>query len=547
MSRPKKASKKANRVILVNADQPEEIRVALVEEGRLEAFAVETVVREHTKGNIYKGKLINIEPSLQAAFVDIGLKRNGYLPFKEIHPEYYGYAEVVDRSGRSRLPELLEPGQELLVQIVKEETPTKGPSLTTYLSLPGRYVVLMPGNPSQGVSKKVTDEVKRKRLKDILLGLKLPEGIGVIIRTAAAEAAKKNIMADLRYLLRLWNEIKRQAAKVKAPALLYKDQDVITRFLREHLSSEVKEILVDTDQAFELVKKFLKLVAPRQTGLVKRFTEDRPIFSLFNLEEQIESIYQPVVPLPSGGTIFIEPTEALVAIDVNSGRCVKEKDLEETSFRTNLEAAEEIARQLRLRDLGGLVVIDFIAMRQSKHRTQVEKRLRECLKKDRAKITMTRFSKLGLIELARQKLQAPIQWGSHRPCPCCRGQGLIRTVEVLATGVLRRLRSRLAERDLASIRLKAAPELASYLLNRKRRELFALEEHYGTAILIEPDLSLPPEEIRFEEEAKPRVSQDSIREEKGPEEKEKKTEEKISRKKKRPRKKTKPSVKEKGE
>ncbi len=546
MSRPKKASKKANRVILVNADQPEEIRVALVEEGRLEAFAVETIVREHTKGNIYKGKLINIEPSLQAAFVDIGLKRNGYLPFKEIHPEYYGYAEVVDRSGRSRLPELLEPGQELLVQIVKEETPTKGPSLTTYLSLPGRYVVLMPGNPSQGVSKKVTDEVKRKRLKDILLGLKLPEGIGVIIRTAAAEAAKKNIMADLRYLLRLWNEIKRQAAKVKAPALLYKDQDVITRFLREHLSSEVKEILVDTDQAFELVKKFLKLVAPRQTGLVKRFTEDRPIFSLFNLEEQIESIYQPVVPLPSGGTIFIEPTEALVAIDVNSGRCVKEKDLEETSFRTNLEAAEEIARQLRLRDLGGLVVIDFIAMRQSKHRTQVEKRLRECLKKDRAKITMTRFSKLGLIELARQKLQAPIQWGSHRPCPCCRGQGLIRTVEVLATGVLRRLRSRLAERDLASIRLKAAPDLASYLLNRKRRELFALEEHHGTAILIEPDLSLPPEEIRFEEEAKPRVSQDSIREEKGPEEKEKKAEEKASRKK-RPRKKIKPSVKEKGE
>ncbi len=540
MSRQKKASKKANRVILVNADQPEEIRVALVEEGRLEAFAVETVVREHTKGNIYKGKLINIEPSLQAAFVDIGLKRNGYLPFKEIHPEYYGYAEAVDRSGRSRLPELLEPGQELLVQIVKEETPTKGPSLTTYLSLPGRYAVLMPGNPSQGVSKKVTDEVKRKRLKDILLSLKLPEGIGVIIRTAAAEAAKKNIMADLRYLLRLWNEIKRQAAKVKAPALLYKDQDVITRFLREHLSSEVKEILVDTDQAFELVKKFLKLVAPRQTGLVKRFTEDRPIFSLFNLEEQIESIYQPVVSLPSGGTIFIEPTEALVAIDVNSGRCVREKDLEETSFRTNLEAAEEIARQLRLRDLGGLVVIDFIAMRQSKHRTQVEKRLRECLKKDRAKITMTRFSKLGLIELARQKLQAPIQWGSHRPCPCCRGQGLIRTVEVLATGVLRRLRSRLAERDLASIRLKAAPELASYLLNRKRRELFALEEHYGTAILVEPDLLLPPEEIRFEEEAKLRVSQESIKEEKGPEEKEKKTEEKASRRKKRSRKKAKP-------
>ncbi len=510
----KRKSKKPEQIILVNADQPEEIRVALVEDGRLEAFDVETVVREHTKGNIYKGRLVNIEPSLQAVFVDIGLSRNGYLPFKEIHPEYYGYAEAVDRNGRSRLPELLEPGQELLVQIVKEETPTKGPSLTTYLSLPGRYVVLMPGNPSQGVSKKVTDEDKRKRLKDILLSCKLPEGVGVIMRTAAAEAAKKNILADLRYLLRLWREIKRQAASQQAPILLYKDQDVITRFLREHLSPGVKEILVDTEEALELVQKFLKLVAPRQSRLVRLFQEDRPIFSLFNLEDQIESIYQPVVSLPSGGTLFIEPTEALVAIDVNSGRFVKEKNLEETSFRTNLEAAEEIARQLRLRDLGGLVVIDFIAMRQSKHRSQVERRLRECLKKDRAKVTMTRFSKLGLIELARQKLQAPIQWGSHRPCPCCRGQGLIRTVEVLATAVLRRLRSRLAERKLAKLTLKAAPDLASYLLNRKRRELFALEEHYGTAIYVEPDLSLPPEETRFEEGLKPESRVEAVKKDK---------------------------------
>ncbi len=500
-----------NKIILVNADQPEEIRVALVEDGRLEAFDVETIVREHTKGNIYKGLIVNIEPSLQAAFVDIGLGRNGYLPFKEIHPEYYGYAEAIDQSGRSKLPELLEIGQEVLVQIVKEETPTKGPSLTTFLTIPGRYVVLMPGNPFKGVSKKVTDEAKRKRLKDILLSIKIPEEIGVIMRTAAAEAAKKNILADLRYLLRLWNEIKKQAASVKAPKLLYKDQDVITRFLREYLSTDVKEILVDTDEAYDVVKKFLKLVAPRQTSLVKRFKEDRPIFSLFGLEDQIENIYQPVVRLPSGGTIFIEPTEALVAIDVNSGRFVKEKDPEEIYFRTNLEAAEEIARQLRLRDLGGLIVIDFIAMRQAKHRNQVEKRLRECLKKDRAKVTMTRFSKLGLIELARQKLQAPIQWGSHRPCPCCRGQGLIRTVEVLATGVLRRLRSHLAEKELSTIRIIASPELASYLLNRKRRELFALEEHYNTTITVEADPKLFPEETKLEEEPKLKIVSESVK------------------------------------
>ena len=521
---PRSKSSKTEKIILINADQPEERRVALVEDGRLEAFDVETIVREHTKGNIYKGRLVNIEPSLQAAFVDIGLARNGYLPFKEIHPEYYGYAEAVDRAGRSRLPELLEPGQELLVQIVKEETPTKGASLTTYLTLPGRYVVLMPGNPTQGVSKKVTDETKRKRLKDILLGLKLPEGVGLIMRTAAADAAKKNILADFRYLIRLWNEIKSKAAKLKAPALLYKDQDVIVRFLREHLSSDVKEILVDTKEAYETVNNFLKLVAPRQVRRVKLFEEEKPIFSLFNLEEQIENVFKPVVSLPSGGTLYIEPTEALVAIDVNSGKFVREKDLEETSFRTNLEAAEEIARQLRLRDLGGLIVIDFIAMKQAKHRSQVERRLRESLKKDRAKITMTRFSKLGLIEIARQKLQAPLQWGSYRPCPCCRGVGQIRTVEVLATALLRRIKSRLAERNLFRLKVKVAPELASYVLNYKRRDLFALEEYYETSIIVEPVPAFSPEETRFEEERrpsgelKPEATEETIKKEEPPNE-----------------------------
>ncbi|AEH45560.1 ribonuclease, Rne/Rng family [Thermodesulfatator indicus DSM 15286] len=502
MAKQKEKTTKKNKIILINADQPEEVRVALVENGRLEAFDIETVVREHTKGNIYKGRVVNIEPSLQAVFVDIGLSRNGYLPFKEIHPEYYGYAEAVDSSGKSRLPELLEVGQELLVQIVKEETPTKGASLTTYLSLPGRYVVLMPGNPTQGVSKKVEDENKRKRLKDILLGLKLQEGVGVIMRTAAADAAKKNILADLRYLLRLWQEIKKQAAQKKAPALLYRDQDVIVRFLREHLASDVKEILVDTPEALEKIKGFLRLVAPRQVRLAKLFKEERPIFSLFNLEEQIENVFKPVVPLPSGGTLYIEPTEALVAIDVNSGKCVREKDLEETSFKTNLEAAEEIARQLRLRDLGGLVVIDFITMKQTKHRYQVEKCLKEALKKDKAKITVTKFSKLGLIELARQKLQAPLQWGSYRPCPCCRGAGQIRTVEVSATALLRRIKSKLATRNICQLKVKVSPELASYLLNQKRKDLAALEDYYNATVIIEPDIYLTPEETIFEEKKK---------------------------------------------
>ncbi|WP_456432419.1 Rne/Rng family ribonuclease [Thermosulfuriphilus sp.] len=487
----------SKKVILINADQPEEIRVALVEEGRLEAFDLETVVREHTRGNIYKGRIVNIEPSLQAVFVDIGSQRNAYLSFEEIHPEYYGYAKV-RKDGRSRLPEFLELGQEVLVQIVKEETPTKGANVTTYLAIPGRYTVLMPGNPSTGISRKIEDEAERKRLKDIIASFKLPEGIGVVVRTASAGVPKREIHKDLRYLLRLWREIKRQASSIEPPAILYKDQDVIIRFLRDHLTGEVSEILVDSKEAYRKIKDFLKVISPRQTKVVHLFRERRPIFSLYNLEEQIESIYQPKVELPSGGTLIIEPTEALVAIDVNSGKNVQGDNLEEVSFRTNLEAAAEIARQLRLRDLGGLIVIDFIDMRDPRHRQEVERRLRESLKKDRAKVDMTRISKFGVLELARQKLKAPIAWGSHRICPYCRGEGMIRTVETLVLSHLRRLRAQMAAEGPALFRLVVPPEVAFYLLNRKRRELLSLEEEYQGRIEVVISEEMLPEDGKIE-------------------------------------------------
>ncbi len=488
---------KPKKVVFINADQPEEIRVALVEDGRLEAFDLETIVREHTRGNIYKGRIVNIEPSLQAVFVDIGSRRNAYLSFDEIHPEYYGYA-AVNKGGRSRLSEFLEVGQEILVQIVKEETPTKGANVTTYLAIPGRYTVLMPGNPATGVSRKIEDEAERKRLKEIILSFDLPEGVGAVVRTASAGVPKREIHKDLRYLLRLWREIKRRAATLEPPALLYKDQDVIIRFLRDYLTADVSEILVDSKEAYKKVKDFLKIISPRQSKVVRLFRKRQPIFSLYGLEEQIESIYQPKVELPSGGTLIIEPTEALVAIDVNSGKNIQGENLEEVSFKTNLEAAGEIARQLRLRDLGGLIVIDFIDMKNPRHRREVEKHLRESLKKDRAKVDMTRISKFGVLELARQKLKAPIVWGSHRLCPYCRGEGMIRTVETLALSHLRRLRAKMASSGPALFRLTVPSEVAFYLLNRKRKELLELEEEYQGHIEIEASKEMFPEDGKID-------------------------------------------------
>ena len=489
----KKKTPKGSSRIIINAQAPEECRVALVEDGRLDAFELESLGYEKTKGNIYKGRIKNIETGLQAVFVDIGLNRNGYLPFDEIHPDYYGYEER-----KSKLPDLLKKGQDILVQVVKEETHVKGAYCTTYLSIPGRFLVLMPGNPQVGVSRKIEDEKERKRLKDILKKSKLPEGVGIIARTAARKGTKAEILKDLRYLSRLWNSLKKAVKAAKSPALIYEDRELATRFIRDYLTSDVSEIVVDDKDTYERVRSFLKIISPRYVSRITFYQGDEPVFEHYGIENQIEQIFQSRIDLPSGGYIVIEPTEALVSIDVNSGKNLREKDLEDTALATNLEAAEEIARQLKLRDLGGLVVVDFIDMKNRANRLQVERRMRQCLKKDKARTEVSRISRFGLLELVRQKLKSPVKALSYVKCPCCRGAGLVKSVESLAILYLRKLGSTLAGRERPSkdqhVVLEVPPQVASYLLNRKRAEILRLEEDYSVTIQVEPKDRLGAEE-----------------------------------------------------
>jgi len=490
--------KKKNRIsnehsqIVVNMEAPEECRIALLEKGRLEAFQVETRTHTHTRGNLYKGVLVNVESSLQAAFVDIGLGRNAYLPLDEIHPEYFGCESEKDRT-----PEILKRGQELLVQITKEETPIKGSAVTTYLSIPGRYLVLMPGTEQAGVSRKIDDEAERNRIKEILKECNRPEGVGLIARTASIGVPKAEMKKDLAYLLRLWQDLRKKAGSAPAPALIYRDRDMVIRFLRDHLTGDVSEILVDDQAVYDKIRAFLRIIAPRQVATVRLHKGEDPIFSLFDLETQIDQIYQPRVVLPSGGHVVIEPTEALVSIDVNSGRNIKERDLEETALKTDLEAAGEIARQLRLRDLGGIIVIDFIDMRARSHRQELEKHMKECLKRDRARTDVSRISRFGLMEIVRQKISSPLQRGSYRPCSCCQGRGVVRSVETLALMHLRRIRAHLAgqrEEHPGGMTLVVPQEVASYILNRKRRDLCAMEKGFSVEIRVEADSHLGVED-----------------------------------------------------
>ena len=484
---------KGNRQIVINVAAPEESRIALLEDGKLEAFDIEALSYVQTRGNIYKGKIQNVEPSLQAAFVDIGLSRNAYLPFDEIHPEYYGYED-----NRKKIASLLKREQEVVVQVVKEQTPLKGAYVTTYLSIPGRFLVLMPGNPQVGVSRKIQDERERQRIKKILKGFKLPEGIGLIARTVCSKAPKRQIERDWGYLSRLWKSLKKKIQSTKAPGLIYQDRELVTRFLRDYLTSDIDEILVDNRDAFEKIKSFLKIIAPRQVKRLKLYEGDEPIFAKYGVEEQIDQVFRPRVELPSGGYLIIEPTEALVSIDVNSGRHIGEKDLEETALATNLEAAEEAARQLRLRDLGGIVVIDFIDMRSAANRQAVERRMRECLKKDKARTEVGRISRFGLLQLVRQKLKTPVQAVSYVQCPHCKGIGIVKSVESLAVLYLRKLSGLLSKgtgrHGRSCLVLEVTPQVAAYLLNRKRQDLCRLEEDYAVDIIVQSKESFMPEE-----------------------------------------------------
>ncbi len=493
--------------LLINAEEPEECRIVLVENGKLESFHVASVVRERTKNNIYKGRIVSIEPNLQAAFIDITGGKNGFLPFNEIHPEYY--RDDIDRKSRElveqqqwnklKIENVVSRGQEVLVQVVKEPTGNKGANMTTYLSLPGRYLVLMPGSDSAGVSRKIAGEEKRHQLREIMSNFSIPEGIGYIIRTASVDITKTALQKDLRYLLRLWSEIKKRGQEMEAPALIYKDQDIVVRFLRDHFVSEIQEILVDTQDSFDQVQKFVSLLPTKQRQVrVKLHRGARPIFNLFNIEDQIESIYKPQVQLLSGGSIVIDPTEALVAIDVNSGRTSKDKNFDETIFLANKEAAAELARQLRLRDLGGLIVVDFIDMRNRKHIREVEKQVKASMKRDKAKVDISTISRFGLMQISRQKMGAPIEKGSYKTCEHCHGRGVVKSVETQALYYLRRIQTGISRKNVKRVECSLPTDVAQYLLNKKRTELVELEAEHEAVVDIIGKSEMKPGENRID-------------------------------------------------
>jgi ribonuclease E len=476
--------------MLINAEDPEENRVAIVTDGILEEFDIETTHKEQVKGNIYKGVVVKVEAGLQAAFVDYGGKRAGFLPLGEVHPTCYADPELAKRGGRVRIHDVLKRNQELLIQVVKDEIGTKGAALSTYISLPGRYLVLMPGVDATRVSRKIEDEAQRRKLKEIVAQLEPPPGMGVIIRTAGLDRTKQELQRDLAYLLKLWDTILSQAKDLPAPSVVYQERDLVIRSIRDYFTPDISEILVDDREVFKRAREFLQAIMPRYVNRIKLYREKRPIFSKYQLEDQIEAIFEDKIPLKSGGSIVIERTEAMVSIDVNSGRSTQERGMEETAFKTNMEAGEEIARQLRLRDLGGLVVIDFIDMRDRKHIQEVERCLKNALKRDKARTEMSRISKFGLLEVSRQRLKPALQDETTLPCPHCKGQGLVRSPESLGLTVLRKIQAAAVKGNLLTAKAKVPLAAANYLLNEKRDRLLKLEREYEIRIHIEGDALL---------------------------------------------------------
>ncbi len=480
--------------MIINAIDPEEFRIAVVEGHTLESFFIETATRGKVVGNLYKGIITHIQSSLQAAFVNYGAERNGFLPFSEIHPEYYD-SEVEDQV---KIQDVVHQGQEVLVQVIKEELGAKGALLTTYVSLAGRDIVLMPGQDQRGVSRKIENGDKREHMKELARSLKVPEEFGVILRTAAENRTKKEVIKDLDHIMKIWEEIKKRVQETPAPALIYKEQDLAIRIIRDYFTAGIKTILVDDRDVYRRVKEFLGIISPRNQKSVRLYKEEGPICSKYNLEEQIAQIFRRKAPLKSGGYVVFDPTEALVSIDVNSGRTTGEGAIEEMAYKVNMEAATEIPRQLRLRDLGGLIVIDFIDMRDPRHAREVERRLKDEIKKDKAKITIGRISKFGLLELSRQHLGLNILRGSYSECPVCQGGGLVRSTEATALCYLRKIWTTLVQKKPAVLKATLPADAASYLLNRKRSEISNLENLYKASIIIESSSTAMPHECNIE-------------------------------------------------
>ncbi len=474
--------------ILMNVLDPEEYRIVKVKDGKLEDFYIESTSRETIQGNIYKGVVSRIVPSLQALFVDLGVERHGFLQKHEIHSDYF---QDIDTGNRS-IDNLIKRGQELFVQVTKEPSAQKGALLTTFISLPGRHLVLMPGSKTRGISRKIEDDSERNRIRDLIEKLKVPEDFGLIVRTAGTDCTKTVLNKDLGYLLRLWKNIKKRGIMSKAPSLLYKERNLVYRSIRDYFTPEVTEIVVDDETAYNEVKDFLKMVSLRQGDIVKLHKGPEPILAMDDLEAQIASVFESRVNLKSGGSIVISQTEALVAIDVNSGKATQKKSIEQTALQTNLEAAEEIGRQLRVRDLGGLIVIDFIDMRDSKHKLQVERTLKTHLKADKARTNLGRISKFGLLEMTRQRVRPSIEFTSYEPCKYCHGRGITPSVETLALRFLRQLQLESLKEKSACIRALLPPDVASYLLNKKRKEILEIESRRECCIHVEPQPSMVP-------------------------------------------------------
>ncbi len=499
--------------MLVNVLQPEESRIAVVEDGVLEELYVERSSLESYVGNIYKGRVVNIEPSIQAAFVDFGVGRNGFLHVSDVEYQYYkhlpsgngrgsgrsqkGRRRPGERNERSKPPiqEVFKRGDEVLVQVIKEAVGTKGPTLSTYISIPGRYLVLMPGLQRVGVSRKIADDDLRRKLRTILEELEPPEGLGFIIRTAGIDRTKKDLQRDLSYLLRLWRTIVRRLKKTTAPVDIYQENDMIIRTIRDIYNSELDAVWIDEEEAFQRAREFVKAVLPRQVNRIKHFDGKEPIFHKYDIEDEIARIQQRQVPLKGGGSIVIDQTEALVAIDVNSGNFRADNNAEETAYQVNLKAANEICRQLRLRDLGGVIVNDFIDMREERHRRSVERTLREAIRRDRARIKVLRISPFGLIEMTRQRIRPSLKRSVFEDCPCCKGVGQVKTAESMAIEVIRLLLNTISRDDVASIAVEIHEQVADYLNNRKRRDIASFEEQGSVKIEIVSRTDVSPEHL----------------------------------------------------
>ena len=462
--------------MMINRDHAEVCRAVILEDGRINDYIVENVSQEKIKGNIYLGVINRVEPAIEAAFVDFGGNKYGFLSFKDVLKE--SYVDTGEKKARVRIQDVLVRGQEILVQVAKESRDAKGPSLTNSISLPGRFLVLMSGSHASAVSRKIEDEEERKKLKTLVADFKLPDNLGLIIRTAGLGRTKTELQKDLQRLLMVWENLTSSRKKriKKPPFLLYQEADMVVRLVRDNFTTETSEVLVDNIESYDAVKSFMQMVMPRFTNRVKLYKDTTPIFSRFKIEDQIESLYQRKVSLPSGGSIVFDSGEAMVSIDVNSGKTTSASQLEETALKTNLEAAEEIGRQLRLRDLGGLVVIDFIDMFHKKNQTLVEKEIKKTCKLDKARVNISRISKFGLLEMSRQRLAPPVQQGAFVQCNSCSGTGVVRSLNYVVIHVLRKINEHLANEKVKKLTVEVSSDITEYMLNNKSAFLLDLQE-----------------------------------------------------------------------